>query len=95
MSGTEQLKDAHAEIERLEKENERLRQMNETAAKEIKILEGLVANECELRCPVPKPSDSEIIEDGHGSAWSARCSDCGDLSMEVVRPGKVQCNNCG
>ena len=40
-------------------------------------------------------SDEDIIEDGFGSAWSIICPDCGERSMEVVRPGKVQCGNCG
>jgi hypothetical protein len=35
------------------------------------------------------------IEDGFGSVWSQKCPECGHLSMEVVRPGKVQCGNCG
>lgn len=37
----------------------------------------------------------EIIGDGYGSAWSAYCAMCGKKSMHVVRPGKVQCSNCG
>ena len=37
----------------------------------------------------------DIIEDGFGSMWSAFCPRCGEKSMSVVRPGKVQCNNCG
>lgn len=35
------------------------------------------------------------ITDGFGNRWSRRCPDCGELSMEVVRPGKVQCGRCG
>ena len=35
------------------------------------------------------------ISDGFGSIWSAFCPTCGEQSMEVVRPGKVQCGNCG
>jgi len=34
------------------------------------------------------------ITDGHGSTWSIVCPDCGERSMEVVRPGKVQCGEC-
>lgn len=34
------------------------------------------------------------IEDGFGSAWSKRCPECGEDTIEVVRPGKVQCSNC-
>lgn len=36
----------------------------------------------------------DTIEDGFGSEWSAWCPKCGEKSMEVVRPGKVQCGNC-
>lgn len=35
------------------------------------------------------------IEDGFGSSWSKKCGICGKDTMEVVRPGKVQCSNCG
>jgi hypothetical protein len=37
----------------------------------------------------------KTIEDGFGSAWGGRCLECGRLSMQVVRPGKVQCGWCG
>lgn len=37
----------------------------------------------------------DIIEDGDGSAWSAWCPMCHKKLMSVVRPGKVQCQNCG
>ena len=39
--------------------------------------------------------DEETIEDGFGNAWSAYCPDCGQKTVSVVRPGKVQCSNCG
>ena len=35
----------------------------------------------------------EIISDGY-QTWSAKCPNCNQLTMEVVRPGKVQCSNC-
>ena len=38
--------------------------------------------------------EDEIIEDGFGNAWSSECPTCGGR-MEVVRPGKAQCENCG
>ena len=41
-----------------------------------------------------EPKDASTIEDGFGSCWSAWCPECGKKSMSVVRPGKVQCNNC-
>ena len=34
------------------------------------------------------------IEDGYGSVWSDTCPSCGG-KMQVVRPGKIQCCNCG
>ena len=42
-----------------------------------------------------QPPDNDTIEDGFGSAWSAWCPTCGRKSMEVVRPGKCQCQYCG
>ncbi len=42
-----------------------------------------------------KPLKKEIVEDGHGAMWSAHCPECGEKTMHVVRPGKVQCGNCG
>lgn len=37
----------------------------------------------------------DTIEDGFGSVWSAWCPECGKRTMNVVRPGQVQCSNCG
>jgi hypothetical protein len=34
-----------------------------------------------------------IIKDGYGSAWSQRCPICEKLTMAVMRPGSVQCQN--
>ena len=42
----------------------------------------------------PRKEDCFMITDGC-SYWSKRCSECGRDSMEVVRPGKVQCGYCG
>ena len=39
--------------------------------------------------------NADIIQDGLGSVWSAYCPVCKEKSMSVVRPGKVQCDNCG
>lgn len=45
---------------------------------------------------LPKASEEQdLIEDGHGSTWSAWCPECGRRTMHVVRPGKVQCSKCG
>lgn len=38
---------------------------------------------------------SDTIEDGYGGAWSAWCPECGRKTMQIMRPGKVQCANCG
>lgn len=35
----------------------------------------------------------EVISDGY-QTWSVKCPNCGQRTMEVVRPGKVQCSNC-
>ena len=43
----------------------------------------------------PKEELDEEISDGLGSVWSAYCPVCKEKSMSVVRPGKVQCENCG
>ena len=34
------------------------------------------------------------ITDGFGNTWSSTCLKCGKKTMEIVRPGKVQCSNC-
>lgn len=40
-------------------------------------------------------SDSkDTITDGD-TKWSAYCPECGKKTMQVVRPGKIQCSNCG
>ena len=37
---------------------------------------------------------ADVLEDGFGNAWSPTCPECGGR-MEIVRPGKVQCENEG
>jgi hypothetical protein len=37
----------------------------------------------------------DLIEDGFGNTWSIVCDVCGKRTMQVVRPGMVQCPNCG
>ncbi len=47
--------------------------------------------------PVPVdqlPTSPDLITDGY-SFFSARCPKCGGLTMRVVRPGSVQCQECG
>lgn len=34
------------------------------------------------------------ISDGFGSSWSIICPECGQPTMVIVRPGKVQCTEC-
>ena len=36
-----------------------------------------------------------VITDDCGGYWSIRCPMCGQDTMEIVRPGKVQCTKCG
>lgn len=36
----------------------------------------------------------KTIEDGFGGSWSAICPYCKRESMQVVRPGKIQCQSC-
>ena len=37
--------------------------------------------------------DNTITDDYQ--TWSKTCPMCGQDTMQVVRPGKVQCSNCG
>ena len=37
----------------------------------------------------------DTINDGFGNVWSAWCHNCKQKTMEIVRPGKVQCSECG
>jgi len=36
-----------------------------------------------------------MLDDGFGNSWSKTCPFCKMQSMEIVRPGKVQCAVCG
>lgn len=48
------------------------------------------------RRDVPAGSvESRTIDDGFGGYWAVECPMCGQATMTVVRPGKVQCTNCG
>lgn len=42
-----------------------------------------------------KIKKDKIISDGFGNSWYIKCPTCGKDSMVIVRPGKVQCRNCG
>lgn len=37
----------------------------------------------------------KTITDGFGQTWAIKCPKCKRNTMEVVRPGKAQCSNCG
>jgi hypothetical protein len=39
--------------------------------------------------------EEQYIDDGFGNEYSIRCANCGQLSMQLVRPGHVQCMSCG
>ena len=39
--------------------------------------------------------EEDAIYDGFGSSVSVVCPMCGDRTMQVVRPGKFQCSECG
>lgn len=41
--------------------------------------------------PARYDSHDEQIGDGFGNVWSKTCPECGQDTLEVVRPGKVQC----
>ena len=35
------------------------------------------------------------LKDGYGNAWKKTCPECKRDTMEILRPGKVQCSECG
>jgi uncharacterized Zn finger protein (UPF0148 family) len=39
------------------------------------------------------PKDIDTVTDGY-AFWSSWCPQCGYKTIEIVRPGKVQCSNC-
>lgn len=50
---------------------------------------------CPECCGFKEPKDDSTIEDGFGMVCSAWCPECGEKTMSIVRPGEVQCGNCG
>ena len=44
---------------------------------------------------IPSDIEEPLITDNCGNFWSKKCPVCGQESMEIVRPGQVQCSNCG
>jgi hypothetical protein len=43
---------------------------------------------------IQSKKQGRMIEDGFGGIWSARCPTCKNETMQIVRPGKVQCSKC-
>ncbi len=39
-------------------------------------------------------NEVELLEDGFGNACDLLCKECGSF-MQIVRPGKFQCESCG
>ena len=39
--------------------------------------------------------DGNMLDDGFGNSWSKTCPMCHMQTMQIVRPGKVQCSICG
>ena len=39
--------------------------------------------------------DIEYLDDGFGNCFSPYCPECRRKTMQIIRPGKVQCGNCG
>lgn len=44
---------------------------------------------------IPPSCGATTLDDGFGNRWSSICPNCGKDSMSIVRPGKVQCSECG
>jgi hypothetical protein len=39
---------------------------------------------------------AKVLDDGCGNTWINQCESCKKIgTLEIVRPGKVQCSNCG
>jgi hypothetical protein len=45
--------------------------------------------------PRPADDDERWITDGFGNYCDAICDQCGQSTMQVLRPGKFQCSECG
>jgi len=64
---------------------------------ELIIYKGLNSYSCKYcrHCEMYENGSDRLISDGFGSAWSIVCPECEKPIMQVVRPGKVQCPDCG
>jgi hypothetical protein len=39
---------------------------------------------------------AKVLDDGFGNTWINQCGNCKKIgTLEIVRPGKVQCRYCG
>ncbi len=47
-----------------------------------------------LEWVVGERDKQKTITDDAGNTWLKTCPNCGNDTMHVVRPGKVQCSNC-
>ena len=68
-------------------------QAKKTRKKLYKIIRRHTKEKCQ--CEECQENRGDWIDDGHGNQWSAWCPECHQKSIVVVRPGKVQCINCG
>lgn len=46
------------------------------------------------RKELEKDFGKDYLEDGYGNYWKVHCWNCGEKSVEIVRPGKVQYTEC-
>lgn len=69
------------------------REAVEKRLEEIEMIEFDCA-ECGETLTVQHECKDEMLDDGFGMECSPYCPDCGNKSMSIVRPGKVQCGVC-
>ncbi len=95
--GTTQLTHAQARLEQAEKANAKRSAQAEALRKIADLDARLWSSEMITiaQAALKSEKENDIIEDGFGSSWSAYCAMCGKKTMQVVRPGKVQCADCG
>ena len=58
----------------------------------------LISKKPSIRNYYPGISDVKDIyylDDGFGNCFSPYCPECKKKTMVIIRPGKVQCGNCG
>ena len=94
------MKEKDREIERLQKDSDRYRKLRRMHCNEFQniYVASLNGNRSfdELVDGIQTfLLDDNMIDDGFGNSWSKTCPFCKMQSMEIVRPGKVQCAVCG